>query len=57
MLRLVGVNIYFYDAFVNYKKGSKNGVYRNGVWFFALGPYKSVPGDSLLYYLFNLLLV
>ena len=35
-LRLVGLNIYFYDVFFSYKMGSKwvqKGIYRNEVLF------------------------
>ena len=37
-LRLVGLNIYFYDVFFSYKMGSKwvqKGTYRNEVLFFV----------------------
>ena len=50
-LRLVGLNIYFYDVFFSYKMGSKwvqKGTYRNEVLFFFWDHIKVQPNGHLL---------
>ena len=49
-LRLVGLNIYFYDIFFLARKRVQKGVHRNDGLFLLWDYIKSVPDESLLYY-------